>query len=209
MINMTVSYAKYTDDQLHDALKNDNQAAFNELYRRYRALLYAYAFKLTADDQQAQDIVQDIFIALWDGRQRLSITHSVSAYFYSAVRYRFYRLAATDKLRRDLADALLHAVNTVHPATDGAMLHRELQALVERIAEKLPGNMGRIFLMSRVENLSNQEIADALELSEKTVRNQLSQANKKMREKLKPLRDNHKLSVVMPLVSIWLDQFLE
>lgn len=206
---MTVSFRKYSDKQLLDALKGDSQKAFDELYRRYRTLLYAYAFKLTEDDMQAQDIVQDIFIAVWDGRARLTITHSVQAYFYSAVRYRFYRLAATDKLRQDLAGALLNAVNTVNPATDAAMLHRELQVLVERIAEKLPGNMGRIFLMSRVEHRTNQEIADALELSEKTVRNQLSQANKKMREKLKPLRDNHKLSVVMPLVSIWLDPFLD
>lgn len=206
---MAVSFGKYTDMQLLDALKDDSQKAFDEIYRRYRTLLYAYAFKLTEDDMQAQDIVQDIFIALWDGRKRLRITQSVSGYFYAAVRNRFYRLAATDKLRQDLAGALLNAVNSVNPATDSDMLHRELQSLVEQIAEKLPGNMGRIFLMSRLEHLSNHEIADALALSEKTVRNQLSQANKKMREHLKPLRDNEKLSVIMPMISVWLDKFFE
>ncbi|WP_257667324.1 RNA polymerase sigma factor [Parapedobacter tibetensis] len=206
---MTVPYPQLTDEQLLEVMRDGNQKAFNELYRRYQALLYAYAFKLTADDMQTQDIVQETFMTLWDSRERISITHSVSAYLYSAVRYRFYRLAATDRLRHDLAEALLQAVNTVSPTTDAAMFHRELLVLVARIAEQLPGNMGQIFIMSRLEKLSNQEIADALELSEKTVRNQLSQAGKKMREKLKPLRNNDKLLTTVPLVSVWLDRFFD
>src|SRR5690606_29001592 len=134
---------------------------------------------------QAEDILQDIFVSLWDGKDRLQITQSVSAYLFKAVRYQFFKLIASDKLKRDLFDQLVNTVNnTLTVGADAVVCYRDLQSMVEALARQLPGNMGEIFIKSRIHQFSNREIAEELGVAEKTVRNQLSLADQRIRAKL-------------------------
>lgn len=178
-------YSEYTDEQLADALAQGDVRAFNELYDRYYSILYAVAFKLTADEMQVEDILQDIFASLWDGKDRLQITQSISGYLFKAVRYQFFKLVASNKLKRDLFNQLAQAVNTLTADADTAVCYQDLQSVIETLAGQLPGNMGEIFIKSRIHQFSNQEIAEELGLNEKTVRNQLSLANQHIRAKLR------------------------
>lgn len=177
-------YSQHTDEQLASALAQNDARAFNELYDRYHPILYAFAYKLTAHATQAEDILQDIFTSLWDGRDRLQITQSVSGYLFKAVRYQFFRLVASNKLKKDLFSQLVHVVNTVTTGADADVCYRDLQSVIEGLARQLPGTMGEIFIKSRIDQLSNQEIAEELGVAEKTVRNQLSLANQHIRIKL-------------------------
>jgi len=177
-------YNQYTDEQLADALAQGDAFAFNELYDRYYPILYAFAFRLTNNEMQTEDILQDIFASLWDGKDRLQITQSVSGYLFKAVRYQFFKLVASNKLRRDLFNQLAQAVNSLTTGADAAVCYRDLQSIIETLAGQLPGNMGEIFLKSRIHQLTNQEIAIELGVTEKTVRNQLSLANQHIRAKL-------------------------
>lgn len=177
-------YRQYTDEQLVDALAEGDACAFNELYDRYHPILYTFAYKLTADTMQAEDILQDIFASLWDGKNRLQITQSVSAYLFKAVRYQFFKLVASNKLKKDLFDQLVHTVHTLTVGADAVVHYQDLQSMVEALARQLPGNMGEIFIKSRIHQFSNQEIAEELGVAEKTVRNQVSLANQYIRAKL-------------------------
>lgn len=177
-------YRQLTDEQLVHALAQGDDRAFGALYDRYHLILYAFAYKLTTDAMQAEDILQDIFASLWDGKDRLQITQSVSAYLFKAVRYQFFKLVASNKLKRDLFNQLVHVVNTLPASADTAVCYRDLQSVIETLAGQLPGNMGEIFVKSRIHQLSNQEIATELGVAEKTVRNQLSLANQHIRAKL-------------------------
>lgn len=177
-------YSEYPDEQLVNELAKGDTHAFHELYNRYHALLYAFAYKLTADTTQSEDILQDIFVSLWDGKDRLKINQSVSAYLYKAVRYQFFRSVAQNKLRKDLFNQLVYAVNSLTASPDEAVCYKDLQSLVEALARQLPGNTGNIFIKSRLFQMTNREIAEELGISEKTVRNQLSLANRQMRAKL-------------------------
>jgi RNA polymerase sigma-70 factor (family 1) len=171
-----------SDDQdLLRRLREGDEEAFNTIYNRYQALLYTYAFKLCKQEDTAKDLVQELFISLWKNRQTRDIPSSLRSYLFSAIRYKFLNIVVREQaFNRYLAEFAdyIHGGN-VH-ADDGLLL-RELIVQVEKLAETLPGKMGAVFLMSRVENFSNHEIAEALHISEKTVRNLLSEASKIVR----------------------------
>ena len=170
----------YFDDQLVHLVKQGNHHAFSELYNRYNHVLYAYALKITGDHDQAQEIVQQVFVSFWNNRATIDIRGSVSRYLYTAIKYRFYRLIHDDKIHSRVQAEWFKAAEDTAPALDEKVITKETMKVIESIAAKLPGNMGSIFIMSKLGQLSNQEIAETLALSEKTVRNQLSLAKKKM-----------------------------
>jgi len=87
-----IDYSSYTDFELTDSLKSGDQFAFTELYNRYKGLLYIYACKITMDDDIAKDIVQELFVKIWDKRQSIVYNTSFSSYLYTAIRYKFFEL---------------------------------------------------------------------------------------------------------------------
>jgi RNA polymerase sigma-70 factor (ECF subfamily) len=179
-----VLYNSLADAELTDLLKSDDQSAFTELYDRYKGLLYIYACKITRDDDMAEDLVQDIFIYLWDKRQTINFTSSISSYLYSAIRYKFFDLVDKQKVRADYVQAFQAFLDQGEYQTDNYISEKELSGVIEREVNKLPAKMREVFLLSRKEYLNNKEIAERLDISEKTVKNQISTALKTLRTKL-------------------------
>jgi RNA polymerase sigma-70 factor (ECF subfamily) len=179
-----IIYNSIPDSELMDLLKADDQIAFTELYNRYKGLLYIYACKITKDDDIAEDLIQEIFINVWDKRQTNNFTSSISSYFYTAIRYKFFDLIDKQKVRADYVQTLQLFIEKGEPITDNYILEKELAATIEKEVYNLPEKMRNVFLMSRKENLSNKEIAERLQISDKTVRNQLSTALKTLKVKL-------------------------
>lgn len=171
-----IDLAAHSDEQLAALLKDGDETAFNEIFNRFNRLLYTTAFKLTGEADAAKDMVQEVFISLWEKRARLTLRSTLAAYLHSAVRYKFYRLAAVGKLRDDYARELVVSLEGGAESGDQRLLEKDLIGLLESFAASLPGNMGTILLRSKVQGYSNQEIADELGLSEKSIRNQLSLA---------------------------------
>jgi RNA polymerase sigma-70 factor (ECF subfamily) len=179
------TYGEYTDQELTDLLKGGNRAAFNEIYNRYSGLLYVYAFRITnGEEEDAKDMVQELFISLWDKRGQVIFTSSLSSYLYTAVRYRFLKLVAHRKVRAGYAEDFLKVMEEGVAATDLYILEKELMREVEQHVDALPEKMARIFRMSRFEFKSTEEIAAEMNLSEKTVRNLMSSAVKTLRLKV-------------------------
>ncbi|MDB5157992.1 MAG: polymerase subunit sigma-70 [Mucilaginibacter sp.] len=174
----------YTDVELAELLKSGNQLAFTELYNRYNGLIYIYACKITGDNDIAEDLVQELFVNLWDKRQIINFTSSVSSYLYAAVRYKFFDLVDKQKVRSDYAQNFQLFLDNGEHLTDNYILEKELANIIEKEIDKLPAKMRRVFLLSRKENLTNKQIAVHLDISEKTVKNQLSTALKTLKLKL-------------------------
>ena len=179
-----VAYESQSDIEIADLLKSGDQAAFTELYNRFKGLLYVYACKITRDEDIAEDLVQDIFIYLWDKRQTINFTSSISSYLYSAIRYKFFDLVDKQKVRADYVQAFQAFLDQGEYQTDNYISEKELSAVIEREVNKLPAKMREVFLLSRKEYLNNKEIAERLDISEKTVKNQISTALKTLRTKL-------------------------
>lgn len=178
------AYSTLLDNELIDLLKSGDQTAYTQIYDRYQGLLFVYACKITKDEDEAEDIVQEVFFYLWDKRRTILFKTSLPAYLYSAVRYKYFNLLDHKKVRANYADSLQEFIEKGDVQADHVIREKELTRLIEKEISLLPPKMREIFELSRKAHLSHKEIAEKLNLSEKTVKNQINNALKELRVKL-------------------------
>lgn len=173
-----------SDFELFDLVRSGDNAAFTVIYERYSALLYTFAHKLTADPDIAKDLVQELFISLWDKRAQTELQSSLASYLYTGIRYKFLKLVAHQKVRTSYTERFIGLIEQGSCTTDQYITDKELAAEVEKLISSLPAKQARIFSLSRMEDRSHQEIAEEMNLSEKTVKNLMSEAAKNLRLKI-------------------------
>lgn len=179
------AYSSHTDEQLIALLHDSNEAAFNELYRRYWLSLYDEAYKRLSDHEQAEDIIQDIFIRLWIRRDNLEI-HNISGYLHTAVRYSVLSYIT----RHKSTFSFFEPFETILKETelpDEKLMAKELLNLVYLYAETLSDRRKQIFLLYVKNRLSTKEIAETLDITQKSVQNQLGTALGGLRKLLIPI----------------------
>jgi len=179
-----------TADQLTDAdiwlqVKQGNGPAFKALFNRYWEKLYVYAHNRLKSDADAQDVVQNVMIGLWSRRATVTIETTLAAYLHAAVQYEVLshlaRASRTEERKTALEATILpELISYIDP------LHqKELHALAEEEISRLPEKMQQVYRLHQQENLSVKEIAQLLDTSEQTVRNQLNTSYQKLRKHLK------------------------
>jgi RNA polymerase sigma-70 factor (ECF subfamily) len=179
------AYSTYTDQKLFTSLKNGDVMAFTEIYERYFALLYRHAYQMLHDKVRAEDAVQDVFQMLLEKKDELQLQHSLKAFLYSSTRFRILKQFRHGKVADKYLSTL---VGLAESGVDNVELYMEEKELASRIEEglaKLPEKMRQIFELSRIDELSYTEIAEKLSITDHTVRKQMSNALKIMRESFK------------------------
>lgn len=178
-------YSQLEDTELMEMLKQDDESAFREIYNRFHDFLYTYAFRLTGgNEEESQDIVQTIFLNLWDKRSTLSISGKMFNYLNQSVRYGFLNQQRNKANLTTYKTDLLKYINGGMTQTDDYIFEKELVERLRRLAQEMPGKGGDIFLLYYFDNYSHAEIAGTLGISEKTVKNLLSRSTKDLRLKL-------------------------
>ncbi|WP_431291973.1 RNA polymerase sigma factor [Pedobacter sp. P26] len=174
------------DQQLLSLLIQGEEAAYTLLYNRYKHLLFLFASKRLSDPQDAEDILHEIFLSLWNNRESLNPETNLSAYLYSAVRYHIINQYAKAKTAARYLDSFNDYLsqNPNTEETDHLLRHKELAALIEKEISQLPKKMREVFQLSRDSGYSRQQIAEALGLSEETVKSHLHHALKILKTKL-------------------------
>lgn len=174
-----------SDIGLVDKVRNNNNSAFEEIFKRYWNPLYVFAFKKLKDEDDAKDVVQNVFINFWRRSATLEITDTLEKYLFSAVRYELlHKISQSIKQQ----EKITHYYNVVMPNFMTALdplQQKELMAAIEQQIDALPDRLKEIYQLSKEENLSIKEIAMRLNISEQTVKNQLGTALKKLRVGLK------------------------
>jgi RNA polymerase sigma-70 factor (family 1) len=173
-----------TPIELFELIRHNDQAAYEKLFRQNYVLLVRFAKDIVKDKDTAEDLVQEVFVKIWERRESIEIKTSVKAYLYMAVKnHCFTRLKAEQRhayMDESLADDLRFSDNDTDKDTNTIDLHQH----ISNALDKLPPRCALIFKMSRFEYKTYQEIADVLELSVKTVENQMSKALQLMRTSL-------------------------
>ncbi|WEK34642.1 MAG: RNA polymerase sigma-70 factor [Candidatus Pseudobacter hemicellulosilyticus] len=178
-------YMELTDIELLERIKCDDMNAFETLYRRMWEPLYLFAQKRLKDRGDAEDVVQQVFMSIWENRATKNITGSFSSYLFTAVRYEVIdQLTAMLKDKQKLSHVQEHILPAFN-ATLENLLAREMDKEISEYIQNMPEQMQKIFRLSREEQLSPKEIAQTLAISEKTVRNQLSIAVNNLRPLVK------------------------
>lgn len=158
-------------------------AQFENVFKTHFQNLHAYANTIVRDDDDAEEIVQNVFYKLWEKRAQIKIDQSLSAYLYRSVYYESLNFLKHAKVKENYrADAVSSARQVTNP-TDNLIL-KELRAKIESAVNELPEQCRTVFQMSRYEGLRYKEISDKLGISVKTVENHLGKALKVLRTKL-------------------------
>lgn len=171
-----------TDDLLLRLLQTSDEHAFRELYQRYWKKLFTTACYKLKSKEAAEEIVQNIFVSLWEKRATLQID-SLEDYLYIAVKYKVINYVESLMVRQAGQKQL--AGNTTDESTEATIMINDLHAAIQQALKQLPAKTREVFTMSRFERCSVREIARHMGLTEKAVEYHITQSLKLMRVSLK------------------------
>lgn len=182
-----------SEEQLLNLLSMQRESALKELYNRYWEALYIHALKVLGDEKASEDVVQEVFIDLWE-KGKFGQIENLSAYLYKAVKYK--TLMALRKNR--ITEKHLALLKEISPKqTDDRTLQvQELREEITNHLAHLPPRCQEVFYKSRFEHLRNEEIAEQLNISKRTVETHISHA-------LRYLKGVKELLIII----IWFGQF--
>ena len=185
------------DKELLDGLKQNNVSAFNTIYLHYSKPLYIYLLHKLKDPELCNDVLQDIFVAVWEKRDELIIAISIKAYLYQAARFKIIDIYRRDvKYQKYLAELAGYIILDPSAITDRIDNRKKLEE-IEIAVNNLPEKMKEIFILSRFEHQSNRDIASKKNLSQQTVKNQISKA-------LRILRINYiSIDILLLFISVF------
>lgn len=171
-----------SDEELFSCLSsNDSKQAFELIYKKHYPSLLRYSYSKVGDFEQAEDIVQEVLMQLWSRRFELSFHTSVNNYLRRAVKYKIIDLISKMKHRKTYLDSLEYVEQSSVSDTDYLLRESLFREMIEQEIDKLPKRMKEVFIMSRYEYMSHQEIADKLGLSVHTVSTQIKKTLKILR----------------------------
>ncbi len=192
---MSVPRAVLTDtpELLIDALRHGDARALEALYCKYGHGLSLFGARLVGSRDVAADIVQDVFVSLWERRDRITLHTTIQAYLYAAVRRRAFellrhqRVVSTHEQRTIAQEESGHAPHAHRPDTQ--CMHGELTTALRDALESLPPRARMVVHLRMHDQLSRAEIADAMEIAISTVDNHLVAAIRALRKTLRQFRD--------------------
>jgi RNA polymerase sigma-70 factor (ECF subfamily) len=171
---------------IFNKIRNDDHAAFRSLFDTYYASLCHYASHFLNDDSLSEEVVQELFVKLWEKRKMLDVETSVKHYLFRAVRNGCLNQIQHDKVKQLHGKKLKEALMSEDPAEE-YMITPEMILRLEEGIELLPVKRREIFRLSREYGLKYREIAEKLQISIKTVETQMGLALKALRQKIKVL----------------------
>lgn len=168
------------DKALFSRICKKDQLAFEQLYIAYHRKLLILAYKYVKDEEQAEEIVNDVFLKIWTNASQLNIAYSLSAYLSRSVANRCLNVIREQK-RMTIKLEKYQADTTELYDEDEAVILEERLLKLEKVLDTLPPQCKKIIMMSKFEKCKQQEIADRLNISIKTVKNQLTIGYEKIR----------------------------
>lgn len=173
------NYQLYENDLLLDLLSKDDELAFTELYNRYWKKLFAVTYNRLKEIQSAEDIVHDVFASLWANRRKSEI-ESLENYLATATKYMV--LAKIKKIQKERSytnDS--HQIRVIDFQIETSLHYKRILEIVKTEVENLPERCKLIFKYSRNDGMPIKMIAQKLDISPKTVENQINKALRQLK----------------------------
>ncbi|NQV02098.1 MAG: RNA polymerase sigma-70 factor [Bacteroidia bacterium] len=168
----------------HTIVDIRTKADFELLFNTWYSKLCSYANGFLKDLDASEEIVQEVMLKIWINRARLEITSSIQSYLFRAVRNGCLNLLKHVNIREEYKSFKEREDSTLQRSHEEEMMVSELESKIREAIDRLPMERRRVFIMSRYDGMTYNEIAENLGISVKTVENQMSKALKFLREEL-------------------------
>ncbi|WP_108425744.1 RNA polymerase sigma-70 factor [Flagellimonas amoyensis] len=174
-----------TPDGLAKRINDSNSNAFNTLFGMLWEPMYTHAASLVMNDSIAKDLVQEVWIDYWQRREEVEI-HNIKSYLYKAIRFKCYNTLRDTKFNQTQIEAAnaVSVTSDVELEEDVTELHRRINSAIA----ELPNRCQEVFRLSRINHVSNKEIAEKLNISQRSVENQLSFALRRLRKEISTVK---------------------
>lgn len=179
------AFSTYTDQELVALLKQGDDAAFEEVFIRYEPLLLNFVYKKINDREAAKDILQDIFVQLWNYRAGLDPV-SLGSYLFTAALNKIRDGYKHQVIHEGHIDKLQQLIEARAEGADYLIREKDIARLIDMEIAALPEKMREVFLLRKDAFMSNREIAVKLGISEQTVETHMKRALKTLKERLGP-----------------------
>ena len=179
-----MDYSRLKDNDLANLLRKGDPYAYTEIFERYHRILLRHAFRLLNDQDEAYDVVQDVFLQLWQNHETIKVSISLSGYLYTAVKNAVFKLFAHDKVIAKYIDSIGRFLDSESNAVEDTLMEKELFSLISAEIAALPAKMREVFLLSKDEELSYKQISERLHITEQTARQQVYKAMKILKPKI-------------------------
>lgn len=166
-------------------LQKRDREAFRYLYEQYFVKMSLFAESYVYDEEEAHDLVQDLFFHIWDHALTLKITTSFKAYLFTSLRNRCLNVLRDRKIRDEHNDKLFEA--QLFSGTEDVVIDERVQRQLQEALDSLPEKCREIILLKVVEGKKNKEIAEQLNIAETTVKTQVQRAYRMLRDRMVPI----------------------
>ncbi|OFY61848.1 MAG: hypothetical protein A2V64_08375 [Bacteroidetes bacterium RBG_13_43_22] len=174
-----------SDDLLVARIRQNDKDAFKSLYNRYSKKIYFFSLKYLKNTIEVEELVQSVFINVWYNRKSLDASGSVKSYIYKAAVNFIYNYLKKKAIRTRFIESEIQKGEIHSDLTYEQVFLHDLERSINSILETLPSQQQKIFRLSRYEGLTHQEIAKKLDLSVRTVENQMYRALKMIKSILR------------------------
>lgn len=179
---MSKPITQFTDVELIDLLRKNDQASLVEIYNRYWKKLFVVAANMTANTHDAEECVQNVFLSLWNRREKIHLTHTLQTYLSVSVKYQSLTILAKRKDAHHLEYSKIPHLSTDHANPEVLYVSKELTERIESSINNLPEKCRIIYRMKSEEGKSVKSIAQELNISVNTVKMQLKIANRRLKD---------------------------
>lgn len=163
-------------------LKAGEEDAFILIYNQYRSKIYNYALQLSKSADVAEEIVQEVFIRLWQKREQINVDLSFSAYLKKITLNHVLNYLKKVARNQTLQEEVFQQVSISSNRTEEQLMEKELRKIYHEAISQLPAQKKIIYQLSRNEELSHEEISKKLNISKNTVKNHMVEASRFIRE---------------------------
>lgn len=167
--------------ELITRLISGDERAFEEMVRAHTSMLLHAAVRRVGDKEEAEDMVQEIFLKLWENRASLNVDVPLEAYLRTCLKFRIIRLAYRNKLHEKVLSGMKEQMDNVSDDCFSLLMAAEIEQLLTQTSSQLPETMFKIFQM-RQRGIAIREIASTMDVAEQTVKNYYSEALRRLRE---------------------------
>lgn len=174
----------HVDYDILERLSQGDERAFRAVFDAYRKKLYFFILQIVDNESIAEDLVQDVFVRIWSGREKMSSVGKFDSYLFIAARNRALDVIRNSNVERSMRSEWVKRSSVQTGSAEEAFDFRRSKKLIDEAVAQLPTQQARVFRLSKEHMLKRHEVARELGVSENTVRNHLSEAIKSIKRYL-------------------------